>query len=115
MTSAQQEYYIGNQINDQLRGVLKLKYPFQKGTVNNWNEMEQLCKYTLNELKVNPKEVLILQIGSTTVIRALACQLCAENENGSALVRNDECACTLLRKFGSFEFIWYRKDDRSGA
>jgi len=34
------ESYVGNQINDNLRGVLKLHYPYQKGVISNWNEMD---------------------------------------------------------------------------
>ena len=53
-----QENYVGNQINDNLRGVLKLHYPYQKGVISNWNEMDQLWKYTFSELRANPKEVM---------------------------------------------------------
>ncbi|CAD8065674.1 unnamed protein product [Paramecium sonneborni] len=55
-----QEFYVGNQITDSTRGVIKIKYPYQKGIIKDMNEMDQLWKYAFQELRGNPKECPIL-------------------------------------------------------
>ncbi|CAK62550.1 unnamed protein product (macronuclear) [Paramecium tetraurelia] len=55
-----QELYVGNQITDSIRGNMKIKYPYQKGIIKDMNDMDQLWKYTFQELHSNPKECPIL-------------------------------------------------------
>ena len=37
--------------------MLKLKYPMNRGVVNNWQDMETIWKNVYSELKATPKEV----------------------------------------------------------
>ena len=54
------EYYIGDEALN-LRGVLKLKYPIEHGTVDDWSAMEKIWSFTFfNDLRVNPAEHPIL-------------------------------------------------------
>lgn len=54
------EYYVGEEAMN-LRGVLKLNYPIEHGTVNDWDAMEKIWHYTFhNDLRVNPKEHPVL-------------------------------------------------------
>ncbi len=58
-TKDSQEFYLGN-IRDDMRGLLKLRYPIEHGSIKSnqdWQDMESIFKYSFNELKANPKEV----------------------------------------------------------
>ncbi len=54
------EYYIGEEALN-LRGVLKLVYPVEHGTVTDWDAMEKIWHYTFfNDLRVDPAEHPVL-------------------------------------------------------
>lgn len=46
-----------------MRGLLKLRYPIEHGSIKSnqdWQDMENIFKYSFNELKANPKEYPVL-------------------------------------------------------
>lgn len=43
---------------EELRGLLKIKYPVEHGVVTDWNDMEAIWNYTYSELRVQSEEVL---------------------------------------------------------
>jgi actin-related protein len=54
------DYYLGEEAF-QLRGVLKLMYPFEKGRIADWNAIESIlyhCFYT--QMRVDPEEEIVL-------------------------------------------------------
>ncbi len=54
------EYYIGDEALN-LRGVLKLTYPIEHGSVDDWTAMEKIWSFTFfNDLRVNPAEHPVL-------------------------------------------------------
>ncbi|MHA1126951.1 MAG: actin, cytoplasmic 2, partial [Candidatus Heimdallarchaeota archaeon] len=54
------EYYIGEEALN-LRGVLKLLYPIEHGTVEDWDAMERIWHFTFyNDLRENPNEHPVL-------------------------------------------------------
>ncbi|MCK5184150.1 MAG: actin, cytoplasmic 2, partial [Candidatus Heimdallarchaeota archaeon] len=54
------EYYIGEEALN-LRGVLRLLYPIEHGTVEDWDAMERIWHFTFyNDLRENPNEHPIL-------------------------------------------------------
>ena len=54
------ERYIGDEAVSK-RGVLRLSYPFKRGIINDWDNMEKLWHYTFyNELRVDPSEHRLL-------------------------------------------------------
>ena len=54
------EYYVGEEAMN-LRGVLKLMYPIEHGTVSDWDAMEKIWHYTFhNDLRVNPADHPVL-------------------------------------------------------
>jgi centractin len=49
--------FIGNRA-EELRGLLKLKYPIEHGVITDWDDMERIWSYMYTEeLKVIPEEV----------------------------------------------------------
>ncbi len=44
---------------EELRGLLKIKYPIEHGIVKDWTDMEQIWNYTYSELKCQAEEVSI--------------------------------------------------------
>ena len=54
------EYYVGEEAMN-LRGVLKLMYPLEHGSVRDWDAMEKIWHYTFhNDLRVNPADHPVL-------------------------------------------------------
>ena len=54
------ESFIGKNINE-LRGLLKLRYPMEHGIVNNWNDMERIWQYLYTqEFKILSEEHPVL-------------------------------------------------------
>ena len=54
------EYYVGEEAMN-LRGVLKLMYPLEHGSVKDWDAMEKIWHYTFhNDLRVNPSDHPVL-------------------------------------------------------
>jgi len=52
--------YVGEEAQAK-RGILKLSYPLEHGTVTNWDDMEAIWTHTfMNELRVNPEEHPVL-------------------------------------------------------
>lgn len=47
----EEKIYIGDEAQ-QMRGVLTLSYPIQRGVVTNWEDMELLWQYTMDQLGV---------------------------------------------------------------
>ena len=55
------DQYAGNDAVNNLRSILRLKYPMQRGVCCNWNDMEFLLHHTFyNELRIAPEEHPIL-------------------------------------------------------
>ena len=59
-TSNQSDFYLGDSVEGERRGLLKLRYPVNHGIVESWDDMELLWRNVYNELKVNPKEYPVL-------------------------------------------------------
>ncbi|EPY53519.1 actin-like protein Arp1 [Schizosaccharomyces cryophilus OY26] len=56
----QQDTYIGSKAQE-LRGLLKLEYPVQRGLVKNWHDMEKIWSYVYsNELQTLPEDHPVL-------------------------------------------------------
>jgi len=57
---ATNDMYVGEEAQAK-RGILKLSYPLEHGTVTNWEDMEALWNHTFyNELRVDPSEQPVL-------------------------------------------------------
>jgi centractin len=51
------DHFIGNRAQE-LRGLLKIRYPLEHGVVENWDDMEKVWQYIYSEeLKTLPEEV----------------------------------------------------------
>lgn len=50
------DYFIGKKA-EELRGLLKIKYPINHGIIEDWNDMENIWNYTYSELKCQSEEV----------------------------------------------------------
>ncbi len=50
------DYFVGKKA-EELRGLLKIKYPIVHGAVQDWNDMENIWNYTYIELKCRQEEV----------------------------------------------------------
>jgi centractin len=50
------ETFIGKKA-EELRGLLKIKYPISHGIVQDWNDMESIWTHTYNELRCRAEEV----------------------------------------------------------
>lgn len=58
------ECYVGDEAQSK-RGILKMKYPIERGIVTNWDDMEQVWDHTFyNELRVAPEERPVLMTES---------------------------------------------------
>jgi actin-related protein len=54
------EMYVGDEALAR-KGVLKLSYPIEHGTVKNWDEVTKIWQHCFyNELRVNPKDHNVL-------------------------------------------------------
>lgn len=52
------DVFIGNRAQE-LRGLLKIRYPLEHGIVTNWDDMEKIWHHVYNEeLKTNSEEVM---------------------------------------------------------
>lgn len=90
---------MGAQINDTLRGVLKLRYPLQRGVISSMSDMDLLWKYTFAELHANPKEVPLTSMRVSNPPHRTPALL--EHPEGLALpaiLRNLQLPCALLRR-----------------
>ena len=57
--SIEGDIFIGPRAQE-LRGLLKIKYPLEHGIVTNWDDMEKIWQYVYTEeLKTLPEEVRI--------------------------------------------------------
>jgi centractin len=59
LTTHDQDLFIGPEC-DKNKGLLKLSYPMQHGSVDNWEDMEQIWGYIFKEMKVSPSQHPIL-------------------------------------------------------
>jgi len=53
------DYFVGQKAEN-LRGLLKIKYPIAHGIVTNWQDMENIWNYTYQELKCSAEEHPVL-------------------------------------------------------
>jgi centractin len=51
---------VGEQLNSERKGLLKMKYPMNHGIIENWDDMELLWKHAYELLKASPKEYPVL-------------------------------------------------------
>jgi len=57
--AAEGDCFIGKKAQE-IRGLLKIKYPLEHGIVTDWGEMEKIWQYLYSEeLKTSPEEVTI--------------------------------------------------------
>jgi hypothetical protein len=59
-TSNQLDTYIGKDLDDNKRGLYKLKYPVKHGVIENWDDMELLWKHAYSLMKISPSEAPVL-------------------------------------------------------
>ena len=60
MVGGDKKFFVGIDAEDK-SGVLNLKYPIEKGVVNNWDDMEKIWEHVFtNELRVKPEEHNVL-------------------------------------------------------
>ena len=58
---AQEDFFIGERAQE-LRGLLKIKYPIEHGIVNDWDDMEKIWTHVLGkELKAQSGMVLFFR------------------------------------------------------
>jgi actin-related protein len=50
------DHFVGSRV-EQLRGMLKIRYPIEHGIVSNWTEMEYIWNHAYHELRVSPVDV----------------------------------------------------------
>lgn len=62
------EYFIGNKAAQELRGLLKIRYPLAHGIVTDWDDMERIWSYVYREeLNVLPEEVSSEQLSNARI------------------------------------------------
>lgn len=49
-------HFVGKKA-EELRGLLKVKYPIEHGIVKDWIDMENIWNYTYSEMRCQPEEV----------------------------------------------------------
>lgn len=59
-TSNQLDTYIGKELDDNKRGLYKLRYPIKHGVIEHWDDMELLWKHAYSQLKISPNECPVL-------------------------------------------------------
>jgi centractin len=57
--AVQGEHFVGSKA-EELRGLLKLKYPIEHGIVTDWLDMEHVWNHTFSELKIQPEDHPVL-------------------------------------------------------
>ena len=50
------DHFVGKEAQE-LRGLLKLKYPMEHGIVTDWDDMQRVWKYTFSQMHVHPEDV----------------------------------------------------------
>lgn len=53
------DFFVGKRA-EELRGLLKIRYPMEHGVVKDWNDMESIWRHTYSELRCQPDEVCFL-------------------------------------------------------
>lgn len=62
------DVFIGRRA-EELRGLLKIRYPLEHGIVTDWDDMEKIWQYVYSEeLKTMSEEVWATQFGTLTVV-----------------------------------------------
>jgi len=57
--SVEGQYFIGKKAED-LRGLLRIKYPMEHGIVDDWTDMENIWQYAYSEMRCQPEEHPVL-------------------------------------------------------
>jgi len=57
--AAEGEFFVGKKA-EELRGLLKIRYPLEHGIVRDWNDMERIWHYAYSELRCQPEEHPVL-------------------------------------------------------
>ncbi|CAG8702747.1 14942_t:CDS:2, partial [Racocetra fulgida] len=93
------EVFIGRKAQE-LRGLLKIKYPIEHGIVSDWDDMERIWKYIYEEeLKIASEEhpVLLTEAPlNPKTNRELAAQMFFETFNVPALFASIQAVLTLI-------------------
>jgi len=53
------DHFVGKEAQE-LRGLLKLKYPMEHGIVTDWDDMQRVWKYTFSQMHVHPEDHPVL-------------------------------------------------------
>ena len=59
-TSNQLQTYVGKELEENKRGLYKLRHPMSHGVIEHWDDMELLWKHAFSLLKVSPNECPVL-------------------------------------------------------
>jgi len=90
-------YFVGKRSQD-LKGLLKLSYPIQHGIVTNWDDMENIWRYTYKELGLQSEEhpVLLTEAPlNPTKNREMSAELFFETFNVPALFISIQAVLSL--------------------
>src|SRR5690242_9353259 len=64
------EYFVGKKA-EELRGLLKIKYPVEHGIVKDWMDMENIWNYTYSELRCQAEEVMFISYLVLTIYSSI--------------------------------------------